>query len=60
MILICLTFQIPGFTADPVVFILVCYFMIGLRLSFYHFFLTALALVFTANVAASCGEIFGQ
>jgi len=49
---------IPGFTADPVVFILVCYFMIGLRLSFYHFFLTALALVFTANVAASCGAMF--
>uniref|UniRef100_A0A2P2I4T6 Protein scarlet-like n=1 Tax=Hirondellea gigas TaxID=1518452 RepID=A0A2P2I4T6_9CRUS len=49
---------IPGFIVDPVVFCSICYWMVGLRQHAYHFFMTVLTIIFTANVASSCGAMF--
>lgn len=49
--------QIPGFILDPVVFCSICYFIVGLRKDAYHFCMTVVTVVFTANVASACGRI---
>ena len=47
--------QIPGFVVDPVVFCLVCYWMVGLQRHAYHFLMTVLITILTANTASACG-----
>ncbi|KAG7164317.1 scarlet-like 1 [Homarus americanus] len=49
---------IPGFVVDPVVFCLICYWMVGLQRHAYHFFMTVLVTIFTANTASACGSMF--
>ncbi|XP_069948653.1 protein scarlet-like isoform X3 [Cherax quadricarinatus] len=49
---------IPGFVVDPVVFCLICYWMVGLQRHAYHFFMTILVTIFTANTASACGSMF--
>ncbi|KAK7069697.1 hypothetical protein SK128_025781 [Halocaridina rubra] len=47
---------IPGFIVDPVIFCLICYWMVGLQRHAYHFFMTVLITIFTANTASACGK----
>ncbi|XP_064110769.1 protein scarlet-like isoform X3 [Macrobrachium nipponense] len=49
---------VPGFIVDPVVFCLICYWMVGLQRHAYHFFMTVLITIFTANTASACGSMF--
>ncbi|XP_050698016.1 protein scarlet-like isoform X4 [Eriocheir sinensis] len=49
---------IPGFIVDPVVFCVICYWMVGLQRHFYHFAMTVLITIFTANTASACGSMF--
>ncbi|ROT79701.1 ABC protein, subfamily ABCG [Penaeus vannamei] len=49
---------IPGFIVDPVVFCIICYWMVGLQRHAYHFFMTILITIFTANTASACGSMF--
>ncbi|KAK4290872.1 hypothetical protein Pmani_036256 [Petrolisthes manimaculis] len=49
---------IPGFVCDPVIFITICYWIVGLQHHAYHFFMTVLVLIFTANTASACGAMF--
>ncbi|KAK4320584.1 hypothetical protein Pmani_008588 [Petrolisthes manimaculis] len=50
--------MIPGFIVDPVVFCLICYWLVGLQRHAYHFFMTVLVTIFTANTASACGSMF--
>ncbi|KAK3882732.1 hypothetical protein Pcinc_012937 [Petrolisthes cinctipes] len=50
--------MIPGFIVDPVVFCLICYWLVGLQRHAYHFFMTVLITIFTANTASACGFMF--
>ncbi|KAK3857777.1 hypothetical protein Pcinc_035994 [Petrolisthes cinctipes] len=49
---------IPGFVCDPVIFTTICYWIVGLQHHAYHFFMTVLVLIFTANTASACGAMF--
>ncbi|XP_076032222.1 protein scarlet-like isoform X2 [Oratosquilla oratoria] len=49
---------IPGFIVDPLVFCVICYWMVGLQRHVYHFFMTVLIVIFTANTASACGSMF--
>ncbi|KAG0712294.1 Protein scarlet [Chionoecetes opilio] len=48
----------PGFFLDPIIFVTICYWIVGLRPHLYQFFMTVLVLIFTANTASSCGAMF--
>ncbi|KAK8401171.1 hypothetical protein O3P69_002735 [Scylla paramamosain] len=47
----------PGFFLDPLIFVSICYWIVGLRPHLYQFLMTIVVLVFTANTASSCGEL---
>ncbi|XP_050697982.1 protein scarlet-like [Eriocheir sinensis] len=49
--------QIPGFVVDPVVFCLICYWVVGLQRHFYHFSITVLVTVANAVTASACGSM---
>lgn len=49
---------IPGFIVDPLIFCLIAYWMVGLQRHLYHFTMTVLAIIFTANTASACGSMF--
>nr|XP_053651117.1 protein scarlet-like [Cherax quadricarinatus] len=46
--------MIPGFVIDPVIFVTVCYWLVGLQHCVYQFFMTVLIVIFTANTASAC------
>ncbi|XP_069956323.1 protein scarlet-like [Cherax quadricarinatus] len=50
--------MIPGFVIDPVIFVTVCYWLVGLQHCVYQFFMTVLIVIFTANTASACGVMF--
>ncbi|XP_064099216.1 protein scarlet-like isoform X1 [Macrobrachium nipponense] len=49
---------IPGFVVDPVIFVTLCYWIVGLQQHVYQFFMTVLIIIFTANTASACGAMF--
>ncbi|XP_042225060.1 protein scarlet-like [Homarus americanus] len=48
----------PGFIMDPVIFVTICYWIVGLQHQAYQFFMTVLILIFTTNTASACGAMF--
>nr|XP_045624412.1 protein scarlet-like [Procambarus clarkii] len=50
--------MVPGFVVDPVIFVTVCYWIVGLQHHAYQFFMTVLIVIFTANTASACGAMF--
>ncbi|XP_071536111.1 protein scarlet-like isoform X2 [Panulirus ornatus] len=49
---------IPGFILDPIIFVTICYWIVGLQRHAYHFFMTVLVIIFTANTSSACGAMF--
>ncbi|CAL4067072.1 unnamed protein product, partial [Meganyctiphanes norvegica] len=49
---------VPGFIVDPFIFCVICYWMVGLQRHAYHFFMTLIIIIFTANTASACGSMF--
>ncbi|KAG7167303.1 scarlet-like 2 [Homarus americanus] len=47
----------PGFIMDPVIFVTICYWIVGLQHQAYQFFMTVLILIFTTNTASACGWV---
>nr|WOD55113.1 ABCG transpoter Scarlet2 [Hymenopus coronatus] len=50
---------LPGLILEPLLFILVAYWLVGLRNTMYAFFMTAFILAVTMNVSTACGFFFG-
>lgn len=50
--------MLPGLMVEPFLFVLICYWMIGLRPSLYAFLMTAFISILTMNVSAACGCFF--
>ncbi|XP_071445742.1 protein scarlet isoform X2 [Hetaerina americana] len=50
--------MLPGLIVEPFLFVLICYWMIGLRPSVYAFLMTIFISVLTMNVSAACGCFF--
>ncbi|XP_046390561.1 protein scarlet [Ischnura elegans] len=50
--------MIPGLIVEPFLFVLICYWLIGLRSSTYAFLMTVFISVLTMNVSAACGCFF--
>jgi len=48
--------QLPGLIIEPVLFVLVAYWLTGLRSTAYAFFMTAFITILTMNVATACGK----
>ncbi|XP_050716453.1 protein scarlet-like [Eriocheir sinensis] len=48
----------PGFFLDPMIFVCICYWLVGLRPRLYTFLMTIVVLIFTTNTASSCGAMF--
>lgn len=49
--------QIPGLIIEPVVFVVIAYFLAGLRTSLNAFLITLLTSILVINVATSCGKV---
>lgn len=49
--------QIPGLIVEPVVFVVIAYFLAGLRASLNAFLITMLTSILVINVATSCGKV---
>ncbi|XP_035706498.1 protein scarlet isoform X3 [Folsomia candida] len=49
---------VPGFIAEPLLFVTVAYWLVGLRATMTAFLQTCLVILLTANTAAACGCFF--
>lgn len=43
---------------EPLIFVIICYWLTGLRSTFYAFGVTAMCVVLVMNVATACGCFF--
>lgn len=50
--------MLPGMIIEPLLFVLICYWITGLRATFYAFGITAICVVLVMNVATACGCFF--
>ncbi|GAB0088669.1 protein scarlet [Sergentomyia squamirostris] len=50
--------MLPGLVAEPVIFMCIGYWLMGLRPTLYAFGLTILAAILTMNASAACGYFF--
>ncbi|KAH8286909.1 hypothetical protein KR018_009038 [Drosophila ironensis] len=50
--------MLPGMIIEPLLFVLICYWLTGLRSTFYAFGVTAICVVLVMNVATACGCFF--
>uniref|UniRef100_A0A1I8NMU7 ABC transporter domain-containing protein n=1 Tax=Stomoxys calcitrans TaxID=35570 RepID=A0A1I8NMU7_STOCA len=50
--------MLPGMVLEPFVFVIICYFVAGLRPTFFAFLITAIAVVLVMNVSTACGCFF--
>ncbi|XP_049778131.1 protein scarlet-like isoform X1 [Schistocerca cancellata] len=50
--------ELPGQVLEPVLFVVVAYWLVGLRNTVYAFTMTALIAVLTQNVSTACGWFF--
>jgi hypothetical protein len=48
--------QLPGLVVEPVLFVLIAYWLAGLRNTLYAFVMTAMITILTMNVSAACGK----
>lgn len=53
-----LCLQLPGMIIEPLLFVVICYWLTGLRATFYAFSITAICVVLVMNVATACGCFF--
>lgn len=53
-----LSFQLPGMIVEPLLFVIICYWISGLRATFFAFSITAISVVLVMNVATACGCFF--
>ncbi|XP_043650264.1 protein scarlet [Drosophila teissieri] len=49
---------LPGMIIEPLIFVVICYWLTGLRSTFYAFGVTAMCVVLVMNVATACGCFF--
>ncbi|XP_055844531.1 protein scarlet [Episyrphus balteatus] len=49
---------LPGMIIEPLLFVIICYWIAGLRATFYAFAITAVCVVLVMNVATACGCFF--
>ncbi|XP_016924435.3 protein scarlet [Drosophila suzukii] len=49
---------LPGMIIEPFIFVIICYWLTGLRSTFYAFGVTAMSVVLVMNVATACGCFF--
>ncbi|KAI8041808.1 protein scarlet [Drosophila gunungcola] len=49
---------LPGMILEPLIFVIICYWLTGLRSTFYAFGVTAMCVVLVMNVATACGCFF--
>ncbi|XP_017087649.2 protein scarlet [Drosophila bipectinata] len=49
---------LPGMILEPLLFVIICYWITGLRSTFYAFGVTAICVVLVMNVATACGCFF--
>nr|WOD55112.1 ABCG transpoter Scarlet1 [Hymenopus coronatus] len=52
--------MLPGLILEPLIFILVAYWLVGLRNTVYAFSMTAIIATLTMNVSTACGCFFGS
>ncbi|KAL7733743.1 hypothetical protein ACLKA6_011473 [Drosophila palustris] len=50
--------MLPGMIIEPLLFVVICYWITGLRATFYAFGVTAICVVLVMNVATACGCFF--
>ncbi|XP_075162328.1 ATP-binding cassette transporter scarlet [Haematobia irritans] len=50
--------MLPGMVLEPFVFVIICYFVAGLRPTFFAFVITSIAVVLVMNVSTACGCFF--
>ncbi|KAH8379001.1 hypothetical protein KR009_002552 [Drosophila setifemur] len=50
--------MLPGMIIEPLLFVIICYWLAGLRATFYAFGVTAICVVLVMNVATACGCFF--
>ncbi|KAH8260650.1 hypothetical protein KR038_011219 [Drosophila bunnanda] len=50
--------MLPGMIIEPFLFVIICYWLTGLRSTFYAFGVTAICVVLVMNVATACGCFF--
>lgn len=55
IILFWINSQIPGLIVEPLIFTIICYWLAGLRATFYAFTITAIVTILVMNVATACG-----
>jgi hypothetical protein len=48
--------QLPGLIVEPFLFVLIAYWLTGLRNTLYAFVMTAMITTLTMNVSAACGK----
>lgn len=53
-----LIFQLPGMILEPFLFVVICYFVAGLRPTFFAFLITAISVILVMNVSTACGCFF--
>ncbi|KAJ8955186.1 hypothetical protein NQ318_009082 [Aromia moschata] len=51
---------LPGFVLEPVLFVVIAYWLADLRPTVYAFFMTLLITILTMNVASACGIMFSN
>lgn len=49
-------FQIPGLIIEPVLFVIVGYWLSGMRATLYAFVMTTLVAIMVMNVSTACGK----
>ncbi|PNF34870.1 Protein scarlet, partial [Cryptotermes secundus] len=52
--------MLPGLTVEPLLFVLIAYWLTGLRNTLYAFLMTAMITTLTMNVSAACGCFFSN
>uniref|UniRef100_A0A034W8J1 Protein scarlet n=1 Tax=Bactrocera dorsalis TaxID=27457 RepID=A0A034W8J1_BACDO len=50
--------MLPGMIIEPLLFVIICYWITGLRATFFAFSITAISIVLVMNVATACGCFF--
>ncbi|XP_058980481.1 protein scarlet [Musca domestica] len=50
--------MLPGMILEPFLFVVICYFVAGLRPTFFAFLITAISVILVMNVATACGCFF--
>lgn len=52
------SFQLPGLVVEPVVFVMIAYWLAALRPTFFAFLITVISSTLVMNVSTACGCLF--